>query len=168
MKQSVKAKRIARHKRRAANSGGKLNLVSLMDIFTILVFFLMINSSSDIQVLNQDGKIDLPVSLAETLPEETLVITVSASDIIIGGRTVISRDDFSAFAGDVEPSVSEELKYQLSRSDGVNIQEPAVTIMADKDLPYAFLKKLMATCVDTGYTAVALAVNRKGDGKQAG
>ncbi|WP_197472371.1 biopolymer transporter ExbD, partial [Oleiphilus sp. HI0067] len=99
MKQSVKAKRIARHKRRAANSGGKLNLVSLMDIFTILVFFLMINSSSDIQVLNQDGKIYLPVSLAETLPEETLVITVSVSDIIIGGRTIISRDDFSAFAG---------------------------------------------------------------------
>ena len=64
MKQSAKAKRISRHKKRGS-SVSKLNLVSLMDIFTILVFFLMVNSSSDVQVLNRDGKIELPVSTAE-------------------------------------------------------------------------------------------------------
>lgn len=159
MKQSAKAKRIARHKRRGIASG-KLNLVSLMDIFTILVFFLMVNSSSDVQVLNRDGKIDLPVSTAEKLPDETLVITVSHDAIIIAGRTIISRADFIAFDGNVEPLVSGELKYQLSKSIQP-VESRPITVMADKDLPYAFLKKLMSTCIETGYSKVALAVNRK-------
>ncbi len=159
MKQSAKAKRIARHKRRGLASG-KLNLVSLMDIFTILVFFLMVNSSSDVQVLNRDGKIDLPVSTAERLPDETLVITVSHDAIIIAGRTIISRADFIAFDGNVEPLVAGELKYQLSKSVQP-VESRPITVMADKDLPYAFLKKLMSTCIETGYSKVALAVNRK-------
>lgn len=161
MKQSAKAKRIARHKRRGLASG-KLNLVSLMDIFTILVFFLMVNSSSDVQVLNRDGKIDLPISSAERLPDETLVITVSQEAIIIAGRTIISRVDFISFDGDVEPKVADELQYQLSRSVQTADSRP-VTVMADKNLPYAFLKKLMSTCIETGYTTVALAVNRKAE-----
>ncbi len=159
MKQSAKAKRIARHKRRGSASG-KLNLVSLMDIFTILVFFLMVNSSSDVQVLNRDGKINLPVSSADRLPEDTLVVTVTRDQIVIGGRSIISRAEFTAFEGDIEPLVAEELKYQLGRSLQGSGSRP-VTVMADKDLPYAFLKKLMSTCIESGYTTVALAVNRK-------
>jgi len=158
MKQSAKAKRIARRKRRSS-SGGKLNLVSLMDIFTILVFFLMVNSSSDVQVLNRDGKIDLPASSSKLVPEETLVITVSENDIIIAGRTIISRDGFDAFQGEVEPSIQKELQYQLQRTDPTKERRP-VTIMADKDLPYKLLKKLMSTCIESGYSTVALAVNR--------
>jgi len=131
-----------------------------MDIFTILVFFLMVNSSSDVQVLNRDGKIELPVSTAEKLPDDVLVITVSNTDIIIAGRTIVSRVDFESFSGGVEPNIAKELEYQLSRSLP-NEQGAPVTIMAGKDLPYAFLKKLMATCIDIGYTKVALAVNSK-------
>ena len=69
MKESAKAKRIQRHQRRAKHQG-KLNLVSLMDIFTILVFFLMVNSSSDVQVLNQNNVVKLPVSNADQTPQE--------------------------------------------------------------------------------------------------
>ena len=163
MKQSAKAKRISRHKKRGS-SVSKLNLVSLMDIFTILVFFLMVNSSSDVQVLNRDGKIELPVSTAEKLPDDVLVITVSSTDIIIGGRTIVSRGEFERFTGDVEPNIAKELEYQLSRSLKSDQGAP-VTIMAGKDLPYAFLKKLMATCIDSGYTKVALAVNSKAKSK---
>lgn len=158
MKQSAKAKRIARRKKRA-QSGSKLNLVSLMDIFTILVFFLMVNASSDVQVLNKDGKIALPVSSAETMPEDILVITVSASELIVAGRSIISRSAFSDYQGAVEPKIAEELRYQASRSSQAS-GERAITIMADKDLPYMFLKKLMSTCVESGYPSVALAVKR--------
>ncbi len=69
MKESAKARRLKRHYRRN-KSQGKMNLVSLMDIFTILVFFLMVNSSSDVQVLNQNSTIKLPDSTAQQpLPE---------------------------------------------------------------------------------------------------
>lgn len=55
MKQSLRAKRMAKHHRRL-NQAPKMNLVSLMDIFTILVFFLLVNSS-DVEVLQTDKSI---------------------------------------------------------------------------------------------------------------
>jgi biopolymer transport protein ExbD len=36
-----------------------------------------------------------------------------------------------------------------------------VTVMADKDLPYSFLKKIMATCTAAEYAKVSLAVLEK-------
>lgn len=162
MKQSAKAKRIRRHQRRN-QAVSKLNLVSLMDIFTILVFFLMVNSSSDVQVLNRDNKISLPVSKSDTVPEDAITITVSDTSIIVSGREVVTREEFDQFEGNVEPALRTELSYLANRagtsSSDLSEQQPkTVTILAAKDLPYAFLQKLMSTCVDAGYGNIALAV----------
>lgn len=161
MKESAKAKRIKRHQRRGKQQG-KLNLVSLMDIFTILVFFLMVNSSSDVQVLKQDKRIDLPVSNAEQAPKEALALTVTETDILVSGRAIISLENMRAFAGEVEPLLKAELDYQAGRARSpAPEQGRPITIVADKELPYALLKKIMSTCVDAGYASISLAVNRK-------
>ena len=65
--------------------GGALNLVSLMDIFTILVFFLMVNSS-EVEVLQTSSKIKLPDSTSEQRPENQLVISISQDDLVLQGR----------------------------------------------------------------------------------
>ena len=86
MKQSKHARRMARTHRR--NRGvPKLNLVSLMDIFTILVFFLLVNSS-DVEVLQSNKSIKLPESVADQKPENTLLVMVSNADIVVNGRAV--------------------------------------------------------------------------------
>ena len=61
---------MARNKRRAS---WKLNLTPLMDVFTVLVFFLMFNSSS-VETLQQPKQITLPESVTEAKPRETVVI----------------------------------------------------------------------------------------------
>ncbi len=161
MRESAKAKRLKRHYRRGKQQG-KLNLVSLMDIFTILVFFLMVNSSSDVQVLNQENAIKLPDSSAQQPPGDVLALTVTDSDILVNGRVVMKREALQAFSGDIEPALKEELAYQASRS-----RSPApdtgrpITILADRELPYELLKKIMSTCVDSGYASISLAVNQK-------
>ncbi|AOY87359.1 RNA polymerase subunit sigma-70 [Marinobacter salinus] len=161
MKESAKARRFKRHYRRNKNQG-KMNLVSLMDIFTILVFFLMVNSSSDVQVLNQNSTIKLPDSTAEQQPEDVLALTVTDSDILVNGRVVLARSEFQAFEGQVEPALKDELSYQ-SRRSGSPAPEAgrAITILADRELPYELLKKIMSTCVDAGYAAISLAVNQQ-------
>lgn len=161
MKESAKARRQKRHYRRN-KSQGKMNLVSLMDIFTILVFFLMVNSSSDVQVLNQNAAIKLPDSTAEQPPEDVLALTVTDTDILVNGRAVVKRDALQSFNGQVEPSLKQELDYQSSRTlapvpDGGR----PITILADRELPYELLKKIMSTCVDAGYASVSLAVNQR-------
>lgn len=160
MKTSAKAKRLQRHQRRGKNAG-KLNLVSLMDIFTILVFFLMVNSSSDVQVLNQDNSVQLPVSNADQTPKDALALAVTAEDILIGGRPILKIEQLNAFEGDIEPSLKAELDYQSAKSKA----EPSplgrpIIILADRELPYELLKKIMSTCVDAGYASISLAVNK--------
>ncbi len=161
MKESAKAKRLKRHHRRGKQQS-KLNLVSLMDIFTILVFFLMVNSSSDVQVLNQDNAIKLPDSSAQQPPGDVLALTVTDNDILVNGRVVMKRDVLQAFSGQVEPALKEELDYQASRSSAPapDAGRP-ITILADRELPYELLKKIMSTCVYAGYASISLAVNQK-------
>lgn len=163
MKESARARRLKRHLRRNQHQG-KLNLVSLMDIFTILVFFLMVNSSSEVQVLSQNDTIRLPDSTAEQHPDDVLALTVTDQDILVNGRPVIRRDDFLAYDGMIEPSLKEELKYQASRASGpVPENGRPITILADRELPYEFLRKVMSTCVEAGYSAISLAVNQKAE-----
>src|SRR5210317_233160 len=85
MTMSRRARRMERNHKR--NKQGALNLVSLMDIFTILVFFLLV-SSSNVQQLPNKKDIRLPTSLATKAPQETLVIFVTREKILLQGREV--------------------------------------------------------------------------------
>lgn len=161
MKKSKHAKRMERaNKRRGAS---KLNLVSLMDIFTILVFFLLVNSS-DVEVLQSNKDVKLPESVAEQKPEEQLIVTVTRDNILVGSNKVA---DLSAFQLDSEEQITgleEELKYLASRRPYANEEAKKlgrnVSIMADKDTPYTLLKKVMATCAKSEYRNISLAVSQ--------
>ena len=60
---SQRAKRMERRNERGKKTVS-LNLVSLMDIFTILVFFLLVNSAQ-VEVLPNARDLQLPESIAE-------------------------------------------------------------------------------------------------------
>lgn len=166
MKLSRRAKRMQRHYRRMHKAGG-LNLVSLMDIFTILVFFLMVNSS-DVKVLQQDKNVSLPVSAAEKQPKDNIVITVSDKHILVQGRPVAELQKLTS-DHDTIHGLKVELDYQASKkvkSENDFIGH-AATLVADKSVPYKVLKKVMATCTEAEFTQISLAVSRKSDGKGA-
>ncbi|HEY7772998.1 MAG TPA: biopolymer transporter ExbD [Marinagarivorans sp.] len=162
MKQSLRAKRMARlHRRHKGQS--KLNLVSLMDIFTILVFFLLVNSS-DVEVLQSNKAIKLPESVAEKKPDSTLVVMVSPEEIIISGRSIAKVDAVLAEQGDEIAALKKELEYLASRKPFANDVEAKkgrdVTIMGDNTIPYTLLKRIMTTCAQTDYRNISLAVSK--------
>jgi biopolymer transport protein TolR len=153
----------ARHKK-----GASLNLVSLMDIFTILVFFLLVNSS-DVEVLPNAKDVQLPESIAETKARESVVILVTESEILVQGRVVSRIDDVLASDGLVIPALKDALVAQAGRSllaSSEDAAEREVTIMGDKEIPYQLLKKVMATCTDADYGRLSLAVLQKAGGEQ--
>lgn len=163
MKQSLRAKRMAKHHRRL-NQAPKLNLVSLMDIFTILVFFLLVNSG-DVEVLQTDKSIKLPASFSEQVPENNLVVLISATDVVVGGRAVGTVADLVASTSDLYAPLQQELKYQAERAGPMAEKDKLtgrpVTIMADQKVPYQLLKKIMATCAAAEYRDISLAVTKK-------
>lgn len=167
MVKSKRAKRMERHHKRGRLGGG-LNLVSLMDIFTILVFFLLVNSS-DVEVLPNAKDIQLPESIAEEKAKETVVILIGDEDIIVQGVPVAKVKDVMKMQGNDIPALRQAL---LSQNDRVLRKEAQddivgreVTIMGDKDIPYRLLKKVMATCTESEYGQISLAVLQKSSDK---
>jgi len=167
MAKSARAKRMAKHHRRNKGAGA-LNLVSLMDIFTILVFFLLVNSS-DVQTLPNAKDLKLPESIAEKKPEENVVVLVGKTDILVQGKPVAKIADVMAIQGNDIPALREALLSQndrvLRREAKDDIAGREVTIMGDKDISYRLLKKIMATCTASDYGQISLAVLQKSSEK---
>jgi biopolymer transport protein TolR len=166
MQKSQRAKRMEKRHNRAKR-GGALNLVSLMDIFTILVFFLLVNSS-DVEVLPDAKDMQLPQSIAEQKPEVNVVVLVGEDEILVQGEPVATVADVLAIAGNEIPALRDALLAQNERelgTGGGDVAGREVTIMGDKDISYRLLKKVMATCTAADYGQISLAVVQKSSDK---
>ena len=164
---SARAKRMEKHHARNTRSG-TLNLVSMMDIFTILVFFLLVNSS-EVETLPKSEDLQLPESIAEQKAEETVVILIGEVDILVQGEVVAKVADVQEQKGNDIPALREALVSQndrvLRRAARDDIAGREVTIMGDKEIPYKVLKKVMATCTEADYGQISLAVLQKSSEK---
>ncbi len=157
MKKSARARRMARHHGRH-KMVATLNLTSLMDIFTILLIFLLVDNNNAAK-LPEDQDIQLPESTAQELPNDVLIIQVSATNVIIDGRKIADTQAVKVQEERTVDALVEELKFRASRALAVNPEdEREVMIQADRDVPYAVIKKLMRSCMETPYTKVAFAV----------
>ena len=144
-------------------TGLDMNLVSLIDIFTILIFFLM-SSAAGVEILVPGKGVSLPQSSADKSPKETLVITVSGPDILVDGRRVATVSDAMAAQGDLIAGLKDELDLQAKRvviRAENQAQGKAITIMGDKDIPYSLLRKVMVTASRADFSEVSFAVTPK-------
>ena len=142
-----------------------LNLVSLIDIFTILIFFLLSNSA-DVEILPSNKAVKLPESTAEKKPRETIVVMVTPNDILVQGRKVAQVSDVMGAEGDLIEPLKSELDLQAGRQvvrRENEAQTKAVTIMGDKEIPYRLLRKVMVTCARANFSEVSFAVLRKSE-----
>ena len=169
MERSNRAKRMRKH--HARNRTVARQLVSLMDIFPILVFFLLVNSS-DVQVLPNVKAIQMPESIAEQNPRETVVVLVTKHAILVQGTQVATIDEAMNSAGLMIPALQAALMNQnkrfLSQDLAADIEKREVTIMGDKEIPYRLLKKVMATCTQSDYGRISLAVLQRSPATPAG
>lgn len=165
MEMSRRARRMARHHKRTKQPA--LNLVSLMDIFTILVFFLLV-SSSNVQQLPNSKDIHLPASVAKKVPKETIIITITDKDILVQGRKVSTVNQAISSTIALIPGLREELLFESSKGLFLNSNTKkgrAVTIMGDENVPYELLRKILATCRQANYTSIAFAAIQKAQEK---
>jgi biopolymer transport protein ExbD len=142
----------------------KMNLTSLMDVFTILVFFLLVNSATT-EVLETPKRIALPESVIESKPRETVVIFVSPNEVMVQGEAVVLVDDILTMDGEDIAPIAERLDQLSANVIGINTKVVAesqeVTILADKSVPFNVVKKVMSTCTGKGYGRISLAVMQK-------
>jgi biopolymer transport protein ExbD len=163
MQMSARARRMDRHHRRNAGRAG-INLVSMMDIFTILVFFLLV-SSANVEVLPNPRDLKLPESIAEERARENVVVMITGEDIIVQGHPVAKVAEVMAREELRIPELEQALRSQSDRvlrkeaADEIGSRE--ITIMGDRALPYRVLKRVMAACTAADYGRLSLAVTQK-------
>jgi biopolymer transport protein ExbD len=140
-----------------------MNLVSLIDVFTILIFFLLSNATG-VEILPSPKAVMLPESISQKSPRETVVVVISGTEILVQNRAIASVPEVLAGDGDVIAPLKAELDLQAGRqvvrADN-EAQAKAVTIMGDKDIPYRLLRKVMVTASQSGYADVSFAVRQK-------
>lgn len=141
-----------------------LNMVPLMDVFTILLFFLLINSTSS-DVMEPPKTIKLPASFVESKPRETVVVMVTRDEILVQGESVINTAEVQAMEATEIDAVMQRLLIQQKRVIGISERTMSdsaeVTVLAHKTIPYEVLKKVMSSCTYAGYEKISLAVIQK-------
>ena len=163
----AKSPRVKRHERLQKRIKGQasLSLTSLMDIFTILVFFLLVNTQNPAK-LPDITQLQLPVSSAEKDPKEQLIVMITKKDILVQDMHVVSVADAMANKGDVIAPLGTELRYRAAKTvaplNEQGIPERDITILSDKDTPYSVVRKVMATCSQNDFAKFSFAVARGG------
>jgi len=160
-------KRMERNNRKGTGLG--LNLIPMMDVLCVLVFFLLFQSfNGDIP----EARIALPDSVVETRPRETVVIMVSPEVVMVQGEAVTSTPELLDDRIGTVHQVTKRLEQiernteKLERNiNGISTKTVAeskeITLLADKTIPFKVLKKIMSTCTASGYGRISLAVAQK-------
>ena len=152
----------AKHRRAAQKKQDgivTLNLVSLTDFFTILLVFLLANST-ETEVLTMNSAIKLPESTSKQRPAERMVISVGDDYIVVNGRRVAEVATMNPAQSGMIDGLAGELRDEAKRRGAMPPNGFDITIMGDREIPYWLLKRVMATCQATDFANVSLAVNR--------
>ena len=184
------SRRVKRMQRHHNKHKGGLNLVSLMDIFTILVFFLLVNSSSTPEL---PGKKDLslPKSTATAAPKDDYFLAITPAGILLQGKPVISLKALGYDTSDLEkalasapqgaaakqkssaliapaqsrgrviiPELRDALKQTVADAQIQQAGPYSLTVVADENLPYDLMRRIILSCQAADFLDIRFAATQ--------
>lgn len=162
--------RIKKHN--TSPKGDSLNLTSMMDMFTIILVFLLKTYTTEGQLIHPSDDLSLPKSTIQTPLETGLDLIVSKESILVNNKYIIAMADVKQQQGYIIESLKNELSYHSSEARNMEEQTGVpfsgkVTIQGDRDIEYKDLVKVMATCGASDYPNMRLVVYRRTDGESA-
>jgi len=153
--------------RRGPPDLAKPQMTSMVDVLTVLVFFLLKNFSTDGDIITPAPGLTLPMSVSQERPEKTLVISISQEHILAEGEPIARVADEEKRSGYLIPSLSLWLEKRRKSTDAIAGFDSTVgftgklNVQGDRQIPFALLQKVLVTCGDKGYSDFSLAVDRK-------
>jgi biopolymer transport protein TolR len=156
------AARLRRHRKPSHRGGlhGMSALIPMIDMLTILVVYLLVHAA-DYEILPNTKSIQIPLSASETKPRETVTVLITKETIFVNGNALADVAVLRARHDAVIEPLRKMLRAEADKRVLKNPDDPSsheVTVLADKDLPYSFLKTILSTCTAAEYGKVSLAV----------
>jgi len=160
---------VRRRGRNRGNATVKLNITSMIDMFTLMVVFLLQNYSSQGQLVTPAEGLTLPKSSVEKMAKEALNVKVSQKNIMVENAIVIDPGQFQVILSQkdflIDPLFKALSKYseEAKKSAAMFKTEFSgkISIQGDVEIPYNVLTRVMYTCGQAGYPNMNLIVYRK-------
>ncbi|MBD3390965.1 MAG: hypothetical protein GF418_02880 [Chitinivibrionales bacterium] len=163
--------RLARQARQARGGSHevKLNITSMMDMFTIILVFLLKSFSTQGQLVTPATGLVLPTSTVERSTDEALAVKISRSTVVVEDRTVIGPSRYqelltqNGFMIDELHEVLSKFAEEARKTAEMFGKEFSgeITIQGDVEVPYKVLTRIMYTCGQAGYPVMNLIVYKK-------
>ena len=160
------------------NKGGRsviasLNLTAMIDMFTVLVTFLMMLFNAEGDILAADKNIKIPKAVNNTDLEKAVLIQISPLALKFEGETILGDKDpeeMNNLGSDkvdgkliIAPLTEklEDKKKELDKSKKDKDEPGQVIIQADSSVRYLAITRVMMACADKGFLRINLAVEGK-------
>ncbi len=159
MRESRRMKRMERNNK---SHRVNLNLIPMMDILSVLVFFLLFHSFNGTL---PEQRLSLPESVVETKPRGTVAISVTPEAVMIQGKAVVRTadlyDDRIGIVREITDRLEQVQPHKTNNKTVAENESREITLLADKTIPFKVLKKIMTSCTASGYGKISLAVIEK-------
>jgi biopolymer transport protein ExbD len=149
----------------------KIQITSMVDMFVILLVFLIKSYSTSPVQINPNADIRLPSSVSTSNPVDVLKLMVSKTGVFVEGEKVLDlvdgKIDKKMLDGSDTNYIPELFKHldneakktqDIAKMNNTITFEGKILVQADKDLSYDLLEKVMHTSAVAGYSDVKFAV----------
>ena len=188
-------KRDPRHRRKPVSNNrsasASLSLTSMVDMFTILVVFLLMNFSSTGEIIYIPKDVKLPKASETKELKPAHVVSVTTDSITLERETVAKLDDVKnmpkadwliprlkdrleqAFKDDAAKakkdaaSLRNNLPGAVKSAEKPTEDQRKVTVQADRDMDFLTVKRIMFTVTEAGAQEINFAVQKKEEPKPA-
>jgi biopolymer transport protein ExbD len=159
-----------------AGHGGKslfadLNVTPLVDMFVILVCFLIANFSATGEILSMSKDVQLPEATNTLEIQFAPVVTVTPTEVLVSGTLIgrvedLTREDYLNI-----PTLEEKLRDMKKQFEDLHNAandtgafKGDVNIQGDKNAQFKIIKRVMFSCASAGYGNISFAVLAAGKG----
>lgn len=160
---------VIKPRRNKSISSFTLRLTSMIDMFTILLVFLLKSFSVEGEIVSVAKDLRLPESTAQTPPKASPMLVVTQDWIILDGKPVakvagvLKQEDNLIAPLRSRLADIHAFAAKLGELDAHMGFKGEITIQGDREIPFALLKKIMFTCGQEGFNNMLLAVNQTGE-----
>ena len=165
-----------RKEREAAGEIHELNITAMMDMMTIILVFLLKSYAASAIMLTQSEDIKPPISSTRAVPKDTVAVTITPKDILVGDRVVVTLQN-----GQVPPNLldgrlvkppDQALRREVEKLKLIAARNPAapfskeLSVIGDRKIPYDLLLTVLYTAGQAELENYRFVVLQKGDGSE--
>ncbi len=165
------AKGLQYYMNKRSNGYFKIQITSMVDMFVILLVFLLKSFSTSPVIISPKEGLRLPESTSPADPVDVLKMVVSTDGVFVEDKKVITFKNGTIAKEDIDSNDPQfvrklfealdehaKLAKSISKVNDAFEFDGKILVQADRTLPYDLLKRVMYTSMMAGYSDVKFAV----------